>query len=111
MVNVFKETVELNRPDERTSYADDHEYTTSVISNVKLASPSSGWTVSTTGAIQSLTSTLYYNIGISKATPALEPLFKAGDIVFTADGSRYVVQSVTSHARKGVLHHYVVVLV
>lgn len=110
MVTCFRQTATLKRPLERSSYDAVQSYSTCELYRIKVAQPTKGWTVSTSGAVQSVTATLYYNVGISNAINALEPLFKAGDIVVMPDATKYVVQGVTTQMQKGSLHHYEVVL-
>lgn len=114
MVRSFSQVLDLYRPLEKESYDSQQTYSMSVLDHVKLAQPSKGWTVSTNGSVQSVTATLYFNLDVSNAEPALEPLFKTGDVIVRhgaeVGGERFIVQSVTEQWLKGSLHHYEVVL-
>lgn len=109
MVKSFNQSAILKRPNAKSTYNAKQTYITASIANVKIAQPTKAWTVSREGAMQSLSATLYYNLGTSEQTPVLAPLFKEGDNV-VYDGKTYIVQSVTEQWLKGALHHYEVAL-
>lgn len=105
----------LFRPDKETSTKGKQSFTSTTLYGVKLNQPASAWITNTSGAVQSKSATLYFNYGKSTQSPALSPLFLAGDIICegtpsTPPTDRFVVSSVTEHSFKGIKHHIEVVL-
>lgn len=110
MVNSFVQSAVQRRPQAKQSYREGQTYVEAELSNVKIAQPQKAWTVNVQGAMQTLSATLYFNVGLSVQSPAMEPAFQYGDLI-VEEGRTYVVQGVVHQWFKGHLHHYEVALV
>ena len=104
MVNSFVQSAVQRRPQAKQSYREGQTYVDAELSNVKIAQPQKAWTVNVQGAMQTLSATLYFNVGLSVQSPVMEPPFQYGDLIVA-------VQGVVHQWFKGHLHHYEVALV
>ena len=114
--DTMTQSYDLFRPVKPQTPTGTASYVKAALSGVNLSRSSKGYRVSSNGMTEYASATLFYNLGTSSESPALNPLFQAGDMICSPSenqspaGKRLIVQDVTEQFFKGVLHHYEVVL-